>query len=195
MKKILSFSLAFVLCFSFLSINHIKASAASYDTFWAYENGKEILNVLVDNISQIKNGVEITTWYGALPDSNVDDTYLFRYSSLSSDYGALYLKGSTSYVVSYNRLSGKPVAWVRDSDNPLNEYAISNAAAPGLNTKIYFTLYTGQPCISLTNTGIYINGIERGRRLTTTPLANNTGAIWNVRMYLTSYPRGNIRIN
>ena len=186
MKKTLKRLLTLAFCATIMASMSLSASAARYDVYQATSTHEETLNVLAYSSSSISNGTDVTTWSGVANEgyNTMPETQTFHVTT-SPIYGGniLTAKGNPTYVVSYNRVSRIPEMWAISADNPEEEYAIFEQLSNDDNLYIYFDKVSGDPCLKLTNSLLYENGVAMGHRLTTVNLSTLTGEGWYRAMY------------
>lgn len=189
MKKTLKrlFTLAF--CATIMASMSLSASAATCSVYQASSTSQpETLNVLAYSSSGISNGTDVTTWSGAAFDdiNTLPDTQTFVLNASSFSSGRSYVltaKGNPTYVVSYNRVSKIPEMWAISSDNPEEEHTIFYSYDSYGSAYLYFDKVVNDPCLKLTSSLLYENGVAKGHRLTTVNLSTATGELWNESMY------------
>ena len=187
MKKTLKRLLTLAFCATIIASMSLSASAASdipnNAIYYAESTSPvETLNVLAYSSSSISNGTDVTTWRESI---NMPDTQVFVMNP--SSYGGAHVltaKGNPTYVVSYNRVSYIPEMWTISADNQEEEYAIFYAPSSSSGLYLYFDKVNGDPCLKLTNSLLYENGVAMGHRLTTVSLSTLAGARWTREMFL-----------
>ena len=172
MKKLFKRLMALSICACMMVGMTVSASADTGNKYFTVRENGFYLNMLASTPSAVTNGTEITTWNTR--DTSGTQDFTVSISPYSSNYNlyTMYLRGSSSMVMSYNRVSSKPVMWEKDNDNPYTEYTIYHDFNFS-NQPIGFYFISGEPSL-VANGSRVTYGSQYGYRVNT---ITNLGAV------------------
>lgn len=170
MKKVIAFILTTSMLFMFSLV-----SFADTNTKFRVQSNNFYLNMLAASPSAVGNGTQLTTW-NTIDTSGCQDFTVKDVTTSTAAYEVMYLKGSSTYVVSYNRYTAKPEMYKKDVNNPYTEYGMQVWPLLYANSTIDFYFVTGQPYL-IANGAQVTYGSEYGFKLNTaTSNSSNTGS-------------------
>lgn len=157
------------------------ACFADTNTKFRVQSNNFYLNILAASPSAVGNGTQLTTW-NTLDTSGCQDFTVKNVTTGSTAYEVMFLKGSSTYVVSYNRYTAKPEMYKKDVNNPYTEYGMQVWPLLYANSTIDFYFVTGQPYLIANGTQVTY-GSEYGYRLntaTSTSINTGTNTAWRM---------------